>query len=53
MPAVDQMHKLPHDHQSLITAGFYQNWRTFKGLSDHYADGLRLFLFSIVFANSG
>lgn len=49
MPIVPQLHRIPPG-QSLLVAGFYQNWRTFKGIFNLYTYGLNLFLVASAFA---
>jgi len=51
-PRVAHRHELPAG-KSLITAGFFQNWKTFKGINTHYGKGLRWFLIGCVFASAG
>jgi len=52
MPRVPQRRELSAG-KSLITAGFFQNWKTFKGINTHYGKGLRWFLIGNVFASAG
>jgi len=49
MPIVPQLHSIPPG-QNLLVAGFYQNWRTFKGIFNQYRYGLNLFLIANAFA---
>jgi len=52
MPFVPAKNKVPPG-KNIITAGFSQNWKTFKGINEHYGDGLRWFLLANTFGYAG
>ena len=52
MPEVPANRKIP-ENQNILTAGFRQNWNTFKGIHAYYGDGLKWFLISYSFGSAG
>lgn len=52
MPFVPAKNKVPPG-KNIITAGFSQNWKTFKGINEHYGNGLRWFLLANTFGYAG
>lgn len=52
MPTAPANRKVASD-KNLITAGFAQNWNTFKGINTYYHDGLKWFLISYCFGAAG